>query len=83
MLQTNFNVVSSAKRIFDDDHHLGKYSREKELKLREKLYRWEANEKRTYSIFSSRENFSFSPVKYIMTLSISKRRGIIMLMMMT
>lgn len=34
--------VSSAMRIFDDDHHLGKYSREKELKLREKLYRWEA-----------------------------------------
>ncbi|KAM9362638.1 arachidonate 12-lipoxygenase, 12R-type-like [Symphorus nematophorus] len=30
----------TALRIFDDDHHLGKYSREKELKLREKLYSW-------------------------------------------
>ncbi|XP_075888123.1 polyunsaturated fatty acid lipoxygenase ALOX15B-like [Nelusetta ayraudi] len=30
-----------ALRIFDDDHHLGKYSREKELKQRETLYRWD------------------------------------------
>uniref|UniRef100_UPI0037E875C4 polyunsaturated fatty acid lipoxygenase ALOX15B-like n=1 Tax=Semicossyphus pulcher TaxID=241346 RepID=UPI0037E875C4 len=31
----------TALRIFDDDHHLGKYSREKELKLRETLYSWD------------------------------------------
>lgn len=43
--------VSSALRIFDDDHHLGKYSREKELKQREELYRWEANRTKQ-SIFS-------------------------------
>ncbi|KAF3852551.1 hypothetical protein F7725_005906 [Dissostichus mawsoni] len=29
----------TALRILDDNHHLGKYSREKELKLREELYR--------------------------------------------
>ncbi|KAI9525624.1 hypothetical protein NQZ68_006173 [Dissostichus eleginoides] len=31
----------TALRILDDNHHLGKYSREKELKLREELYRWD------------------------------------------
>lgn len=30
---------SSALKITDDSHHLGKYSREKEMKLREQLYR--------------------------------------------
>ncbi|XP_070712351.1 arachidonate 12-lipoxygenase, 12R-type-like [Pempheris klunzingeri] len=30
----------TALRILDDDHHLGKYSREKELKQREQLYSW-------------------------------------------
>ncbi|KAM7008635.1 arachidonate 12-lipoxygenase, 12R-type-like [Tautogolabrus adspersus] len=30
----------TALRIFDDNHHLGKYGREKELKQREELYRW-------------------------------------------
>ncbi|XP_041641067.1 polyunsaturated fatty acid lipoxygenase ALOX15B-like [Cheilinus undulatus] len=30
----------TALRIFDDNHHLGKYCREKELKLREELYSW-------------------------------------------
>lgn len=37
----NFIIFSSALKILDDNHHLGKYSREKELKRREKLYRWE------------------------------------------
>ncbi|XP_074546464.1 arachidonate 12-lipoxygenase, 12R-type-like [Halichoeres trimaculatus] len=32
---------ATALRIFDDNHHLGKYCREKELKLREELYRWD------------------------------------------
>uniref|UniRef100_A0A8C4EJ95 Arachidonate 15-lipoxygenase B n=1 Tax=Dicentrarchus labrax TaxID=13489 RepID=A0A8C4EJ95_DICLA len=31
----------TALRIFDDNHHLGKYSREKELKQREQLYSWD------------------------------------------
>ncbi|XP_020504079.2 arachidonate 12-lipoxygenase, 12R-type-like [Labrus bergylta] len=31
----------TALRIIDDNHHLGKYSREKELKLRGELYRWD------------------------------------------
>ncbi|TKS68301.1 Hydroperoxide isomerase ALOXE3 [Collichthys lucidus] len=31
----------TALRISDDDHHLGKYSREKELKKREELYGWD------------------------------------------
>ncbi|KAE8300251.1 Arachidonate 15-lipoxygenase B [Larimichthys crocea] len=31
----------TALRISDDNHHLGKYSREKELKKREELYGWD------------------------------------------
>ncbi|KAM3864529.1 arachidonate 12-lipoxygenase, 12R-type-like [Diretmus argenteus] len=30
-----------ALRVFEDNHHLGNYSREKELKLREEEYRWD------------------------------------------
>ncbi|XP_074545951.1 arachidonate 12-lipoxygenase, 12R-type-like [Halichoeres trimaculatus] len=30
-----------ALRVFDDSHHLGKYSREQELKQREEDYRWD------------------------------------------
>lgn len=32
----------TALRNFDDTHHLGRYCREKELKEREQLYRWDA-----------------------------------------
>ncbi|KAA8578581.1 hypothetical protein FQN60_007926, partial [Etheostoma spectabile] len=31
----------TALRIFEDNHHLGRYSRQKELKQREKAYRWD------------------------------------------
>uniref|UniRef100_UPI003AACC22B polyunsaturated fatty acid lipoxygenase ALOX15B-like n=1 Tax=Centroberyx gerrardi TaxID=166262 RepID=UPI003AACC22B len=31
----------TALRVFEDSHHLGKYSREKELNLREKQYCWD------------------------------------------
>ncbi|XP_034543234.1 arachidonate 12-lipoxygenase, 12R-type-like [Notolabrus celidotus] len=31
---------ATALRLIDDNHHLGKYCREKELKQREELYRW-------------------------------------------
>ncbi|XP_035516964.1 arachidonate 12-lipoxygenase, 12R-type-like [Morone saxatilis] len=34
----------TALRIFDDNHHLGKYSIEKELKQREQLYSWDVYE---------------------------------------
>lgn len=60
-------------RIFDDDHHLGKYSREKELKQREKLYRWEVEEMKN----SLREKYGFHTVKCNVTLSIPKRQVII------
>ncbi|KAF7658080.1 hypothetical protein LDENG_00017900 [Lucifuga dentata] len=34
----------TALRIFEDSHHLGKYCREKELKLRERQYCWDVYE---------------------------------------
>ncbi len=37
----NVIIFFSAQRVFDGNHRVGKYSREKELKLREDLHRWE------------------------------------------
>ncbi|XP_073321845.1 arachidonate 12-lipoxygenase, 12R-type-like [Pagrus major] len=39
--QVNRFREGTALRVFDDNHHLGRYSREKELKRRKEEYRWE------------------------------------------
>ncbi|XP_071766221.1 polyunsaturated fatty acid lipoxygenase ALOX15B-like isoform X2 [Centroberyx gerrardi] len=39
--EVNLFREGTALRVFDDNHHLGRYSREKELKLREEEYGWD------------------------------------------
>uniref|UniRef100_A0A671X1Q1 Hydroperoxide isomerase ALOXE3-like n=1 Tax=Sparus aurata TaxID=8175 RepID=A0A671X1Q1_SPAAU len=51
----------TALRVFEDNHHLGRYSREKELKWRKEEYRWEVYKEGIPHCIKARDPCSLPP----------------------